>query len=378
MTAQKQTAVTRLHDAKLLSDLTEFYNKYVTFTDDYGFVMALWVMATYMFNSFDAFPYVVVTAATKRAGKTRFGIELTSFVASKAKPATAMSGSSMFRIIEEQQPTVLFDEAEGLSSEASGNMRAVLNTGYRKGSVVTKTAGEEVKEFRTYCPKVFVLIGDVNDTLRDRAIIVRMKRSDSPARMSYTVAQSEGAKLTERLKEFIATHKSDIESAYMNLPRLEFLNDRDEDIWMPIFALATVVCPDKMEHLKRISVDMATEKTQSSVKFTADEMKAAEEKAQRDEYAAMLIHDMVTVMDGKNIGSVVLADALKGITTAPWRKFRGDGITPDIIAELLQPFNLAPDAVRVGKGKHGSNANVVKGYKIADVKAAIEKHNPKR
>jgi hypothetical protein len=373
-----KTQVTRLHDATLFADLQAFFNKYVVFTDNFALPHALWVMLTYMFQSFDCFAYVVVTAATKRAGKTRFGIELTGFVASKAIPATAMSGSAMFRKIEAEEPTILFDEAEGMSSEASGNMRMVLNSGYRKGSVVSKTSGEEVHDFKTFCPKLFVLIGDVNDTLRDRAIIVRMRRSDSPARMSYTVAQSEGAKLSARIKEFVAAHKDDIEANYANMERLEFMNDRDEELWLPLFALAKLVCPKQIEELKRVAVDMATEKTQAAVKFTADELKTAEDKAQRDEYAARLLNDMAEVMNGKNMGSVKMVEALKELTTSPWRKFRGTGLTADIVAELVQPFGLESTAVRVGTGKHGDNKNVVKGYSWKEVKVVIDKHNPKK
>jgi hypothetical protein len=107
-------------------------------------------------------------------------------------------------------------------------------------------------------------------------------------------------------------------------------------------------------------------------------MKAAEEKMQRDEYASKLLHDVVEVMNGKNVSSVKLVEGLKGLTVAPWRKFRGTGITTDIIAELLQPFGLGPTKVRVGTGKHGSNDNVFAGYSWKQVKAAVDKHNPKQ
>jgi hypothetical protein len=81
-------------------------------------------------------------------------------------------------------------------------------------------------------------------------------------------------------------------------------------------------------------------------------------------------------VNGANIGSVDLVARLKALTTSPWRKFRGgDGINPDMVGELVNMYGLKPGSVRVGKGKSGSNANVVKGYKYAEVKAAITKHN---
>lgn len=363
------------HIPALVNDIMAFFRKYVVFTDELmALPIAMWTIMTYMFREFDAFPYMVVTAATKRSGKTRLGVELMQFIAHRPEPFGAMSASSMFRIIEEEHPTLLIDEAEKLNGEAASELRSVLNVGYRTGSKVAKTIGNEVVKFDTYCPKTIVLIGDVYDTLRDRSIIIRLRRSDSPMRMMHAIASKEGQALRERIVAALVEVKDDIVNNYMKAERLEFLNDRDEEIWSPLFCACKVFAPNRVEDLKRIAVDIATEKTVDASSYTKS--KEAESQAQQDEYSRWLLCDMAAVMGGANTSSVELVEKLKALTTSPWRKFRGgDGINPDMVAELVDVFGLKPGSVRVGKGKSGSNANVVKGYKASDVKAAIVKHN---
>lgn len=373
--ANTKSAVTRLHDAKLVDDIMAFFRKYVVFTDELmALPITMWVMMTYMFREFDAFPYMVITAATKRSGKTRLGVELMQFIANKPEPFGAMSASSMFRIIEDEHPTLLIDEAEKLNGEAASELRSVLNVGYRTGSKVAKTIGNEVQKFDTYCPKTIVLIGDVYDTLRDRSIIIRLRRADSPMRMMHAVASKEGQVLRERIQAAIAELKDDVVNQYMKAERLEFLNDRDEEIWSALFCACHVFAPNRVEDMKRIAVDIATEKTVDASSYTKS--KEAETQAQQDEYSRWLVCDMLAVMDGRNMATVEIIAKLKDLTTSPWRKFRGgEGINPDMVGELVNVFGLKPGSVRVGKGKSGSNANVVKGYKYADVKNAIAKHN---
>src|SRR5207247_3545549 len=53
--------------------------------------------------------------------------------------------------------------------------RSVLNGGYRKGATVTRRG----LTYAVYSPKVFILIGDVFDTLRDRSIVIEMWRGRS-------------------------------------------------------------------------------------------------------------------------------------------------------------------------------------------------------
>ena len=49
----------------------------------------------------------------------------------------------------------------------------------------------------------------------------------------------------------------DILESYTEGVKLDFLTGRDEEIWMPLFCLARVFCPERLEELSRCAVDIA-------------------------------------------------------------------------------------------------------------------------
>lgn len=357
--------VTRL---QTVEHIEAYINKYVAFSDAYSLPIALWVMSTFVFQSFDAFPYMVVTSETKRSGKSRLGIDIMSFIASNPRAFTAMTPSTMFNIIEAEHPVVLFDEAETLSGEGQSAMTQILNAGYRKGSRIPRMIGkDEWKEYDTYSPKVFVLIGDVRDTLRDRSILIRMRRAEAPTRFVYETAKAEGNDLRAEVSEVVKARTADIEQMYTSFTGIEFLTDRDEEIWTPLFVMASLFCPERLAELSRIAVDMATEKTAPKTRYTQLQKDGAELEAQQEEYEVRLLRDLLTVMDGKNLSSVDAVARLRELATSPWRKFRGDGITAHNISDMLARFQgVRPVPIRSGK-------SVFKGYKIDAVRLAVKK-----
>ncbi len=350
----------------LIADLQAYIRQYVTFTNpDYAFAAALWTVGTYLWPHFDAYPYLTITSDTKRSGKTRFS-EVLSFAASNPRNFAGMTAAALFRSIRDENPSVFIDEAETLSSEAASTMRAVLNVGYRRGQTIPRLGKNGVEEWPAYCPKVFVLIGDVYDTLRDRSIIVRMQRAEAKMRFIYDHARAEGQALRERAASVIADHGSAIVDRYTRHPGLTFLADRDEEIWLPLFAICEILAPSRVDELCRVAVDMSTEKTSEARRYV--NLLGAERAAEDDEYARRLVHDLLTVINGaKSIFTADAIVALKELPTGPWRKYRGEGLSDRDLANLLARFGLTPVLVRKGK-------QVQRGYKRDAVEKALPKH----
>lgn len=357
-----------------------FIGRYLTFTSpDYAFVCALWTVATYLWPDFDCFPYLVITSATKRAGKTRLA-EVMSFMCANARRETAATMGGVYQTIKEESPTLFFDEAEVLSSETASSLRAILNAGYRKGQFIRRWGKGGVTEWPTYCPKAFILIGDVFDTLRDRSIQIVMMRGEAPERFVYSAAESDGNAIGTKIRTLIEegfgkVMVNDIYTRPHNT--LPFLMDRDEEIWLPLFAVCEAFAPERVPELRRIAVDLATEKTQDARRYSA--LADAEEKARDDEYARRLLSDLAGLLDGKQfVYTADVIDALKAIETAPWRKYRGDGLTDKLMADLMSRFGLTPVLIkqRVGekrrRGEGERKAIVKRGYKRADVLAALK------
>lgn len=357
--------------AQLLREVETYLNRYVTFTTkDYAFAGALWTLATYLWPHFDAFPYLVITSNTKRSGKSRFA-ELLSFLSSNPKNIAGMTPATVFRCIRDDNPVLFMDEAETLTSEAASMMRAVLNVGYRKGQTIPRMGKNGVEDWPAYCPKAFILIGDVYDTLRDRSIIVTMQRGEAPSRFLYEPAKADGNALGERMKEQAEFYQEQVMAAYMDHAGLSFLADRDEEIWMPLFALASVFDPSRVVELQRIAVDMATDKTAEARNHWS--LLGAEKNAEELEYAKRLVNDLLTVMgSGKSVWSNDALPLLKELPTGPWRRFRGAGLTALDMATMLSRYGVKPKSISVGTRKDRS---VKRGYTRENVLAGVKEAN---
>lgn len=370
--------------SNIVQKLRDFFTRYVEFTDeDTSLVVALWVIGTYLWaRHFDAYGYLVVTSDTKRSGKTRLGIDLMSFVANTPQNFAAATPAALFRSIESDRPTVLVDEAERFSSEKADVMRQVMNAGYRAGQTVRRTSGDAILIYNVYSPKVFVLIGDVNDTLRDRSIVVRLRRAEQAPEFRYRVAEREGAELRAELQELFTTVVTDpdtnqkvrvantdaaeaIGALYQSFPfkRLAFLSDRDAEIWQSLFSIAQCLGVDN--GLERIAIDIATEKTAEARRYV--DLRGAEDSTQEDGYAKQLLADVRTVLGNrKQMFTKDILDALYAIPTAPWRKLRGVGLNPNDLGNTLARFGVKPKVVRVG----GRKMAPARGYTKADIDKA--------
>jgi len=346
----------------LIRQLESYIRSYVTLGETgYALVIALWVVATYIWPAFDAFPYLVVTSATKRSGKTRL-LELISFVASNPRLVANISPAALYRTIDSEKPTLLVDEAEMFSS-AKSEYRSLLNSGYRRGQTVKRYDGD----FETYCPKAFALIGDVHDTLRDRSIVIEMRRGEAARRFVYAAAKEEGAALRETINAAVSSKAEEITEALRSFEGLRWLvNDRDEEIWTPLFVLCRLLCPDRLPELGRAAADISAAKTAKPKKLS--ELGEEEERVQEEEYSVRLLRDMLHVIDDqKQITTQEAITKLRQIQTSPWRRFRGDGLKDGIegamvVAGLLSRFGVKPSTIRIA-AKDVGTGSTAKGYK---------------
>lgn len=348
----------------------DFVNRYMVFpSQDYAFVGALYCAATHLWPFFDCFPYLHITSHTKRSGKTRYS-ELLGFQVANPFNVTGATAYTIFKSIKDDMPTIIMDEIESLGRETADTMRQVLNSGYRKGQTIPRGGkGGVIEQWPTFCPKIFIGIGDMNDTLRDRNIVVRLIRGEPKDRFVRTFAEADGQELRDEMHKVMRDGKDEILNAYQSSSGLPFLTDRDEEIWMPMFAICQVIMPEAVEDLKRIAVDMATEKTAVAKRHI--DLKGSEEEAQDEEYSVKLLRDLHTAFQttkAKHLTSVDAMALLRANPVAPWRKFRGDdGLSVIDMANLLSRFGIAPRNIKIAKGK------VNRGYKRDDVMAAIAK-----
>ena len=113
--------------AVLIRDVESYLSKYVVFPLQTLLPIALWVIATFIFELFDAFPYLVMSSPTKQCGKSR-ALEVLLLVVSSPRKVANPSEAALFRMIEKFRPTLMLDEAEILNGkgERAEYLRAIL------------------------------------------------------------------------------------------------------------------------------------------------------------------------------------------------------------------------------------------------------------
>ncbi len=336
--------------------LENTFRQYVALDDGLPLVLALWTLATHVFACFDAFGYLAITSPTKRCGKTRLA-EIIEILSAKGLRTVGASPAAIFRSIEADMPTLIIDEAETLSTrnDRPEAMREILNAGYRDGQFVLRCESSDghsfkPKRYKTYCPKALVLIGELPDTLADRCIPIRMRRigeRTSVERFRYSRAKWSARPFLKDIAKWADANKSRIKR-YCRVRNLKFLKDREEELWLPLFAVCTATAPGRLKELEGIATRIA----------------AVKASAERDEIGVTLltdIHEVFSHTAEKRLPSSTLVYELMRISDSPWQEWsRGRGLEPRGLARLLRPFRIEPRNLRLADGK------ISKGYERID------------
>jgi hypothetical protein len=345
--------------AAIVRSVEGFLGRFIVLPANTTLPLALWAVATFTFESFDAFPYLAITSPTKRCGKTRL-LECLELLAHEARRAANPSEAALFRMIEKYKPTLLLDEAETLNGkgERAEYLRALLNAGNRRNASVPRCVGQgtnqDVQDFSIYCPKIVAGIGRFPETVTDRAICVSMQRrknSEVVSRFLYRSAGPEGQGLRERAERFVGQRKSEIEAAYEGAD-LAFLPDRDAEAWQPLFALLAVSDSRRLAELRKCAESLTQSKASN---------------AEDDSLSQRLLMDLREVWPEADRHALTgnLLERLKAIEESPWAA--EVELNPRKLARMLRGFGISPATVRAD----GRNA---KGYSREDAEAAFSRY----
>ena len=143
--------------AALLGELSALLRRFVVMSAPQARVVALWTVHTYVVGAADATPYLAVTSAEKRSGKTRL-LEVLDLVVARPWFTGRTTAAVLPRKIDVDSPTLLLDESDaafGGDKEYAEALRGVLNTGHRQGGRATVCVGQGAnigfKDFSTFC-----------------------------------------------------------------------------------------------------------------------------------------------------------------------------------------------------------------------------------
>jgi len=328
--------------AALLDDLAAALNRFAVFAPHAADALALFILATYAADRFDAAPYVNLRSPEKRCGKSLV-MRLLSKLCARALPAGPCSESAIFRAIAAVTPTLLIDEVDTFFADHD-ELRGMLNVGcIRDDAFVLRTeetirngAREFVpRRFSVFGPKVFAGIGKLADTLTDRCVVIvmRRKRADEN-RERFRRRKFDAEPLRQKCRRWADDHADKLSASEPDLPGE--LNDRAADLWEPMLAVA----------------DLAEEGWSERARAAAISLSGETEEIAPASLGTMLLADVravFTEVGEDRLASVSLCERLNGMEERPWHEIHhGKPLNPNQLARLLAPYSVASRKVRLG------------------------------
>lgn len=351
---------------QILDRAIAFLRRYVVLTDAQALALAVWCLHTRVYERLSRTTAYVEVTGVSGSGKTTL-MEVSALLCRGADMVNTIRSLSMCRYIEERhgEATIFVDEAERLASNAYGDQRSMLASGYRRGGLHRISVGDSSKAYSSWCPKMFTSLRTITPVLHNRSIPIWLDKGKPVAALAleYERAEADAAQLVEAFARYMAS-----------VPRIVteqadwFTDARDQEIWTPLVSLARTLDVSRScyDALVTASVDLQAKR---GIERRAD-IKVEDENAQERSYALRLIQDVqACVRDGETaIRSSDLVTRLYALPTGPWRSFQQSGLTEITLAQLLGA--IGPTSVDIQLG-HGRKDRVrCKGYRVADLRKA--------
>jgi putative DNA primase/helicase len=252
-------------------------------------------------------------------------------------------------MIDQVTCTLLFDEAQSLGRKGeSYDMKELLCASIGKESRVyrceRKKEDYEPRSFKTYCPKVFALIGPLDGVLADRAIPIEMARKteqDQVQRYRRRIVEPRGKKLHDELEMWAAESKEYVSAWYSGIdPFGEIENDRMADLLMPLQAVLLAGSTEGIKALEEYARDLDDR----------------DRRQETQSHGVRLLAACREILDGQSfIPTADLVSALKERSEEPWHRWnKGEGMNAEALANLLRPYGIKPqhNKVRTQRGYH--------------------------
>jgi hypothetical protein len=127
--------------------------RYVEMTPQQFVAVSLWIAHTFVYQRFTVTPRLMVTSPVRGCGKTTL-LDLLEAMCVRPLKSDSITAASIYHAVDREHPTLLIDEADNLGLAFNGPLRAVLNSGHRRGGKVTRYHGGQARSFSTFSPVV--------------------------------------------------------------------------------------------------------------------------------------------------------------------------------------------------------------------------------
>lgn len=337
---------------KLLNDIAFTVKRFIVCSDKVVDAVTLWIAMTWYIDVLQVAPLAVIMAPEKRCGKSQL-LFLIGRLVRRAIAAGNITSAALFRVIDAWNPTLLLDEADTFLCR-NKELLGVLNCGHTRNSAyILRVVDDEPTKFSVFGAKAIAGIGRLTETLMDRSIVFELRRKlphESTERLRYAEPDLFET-LAAKLARFAIDHREQVRTARPALP--EQLNDRAQDNWEPLLAIADIVGGEWPVRARQAAVSISG--GNSSTRSVGEE----------------LLRDIQSIFAEKGVDRVFSKNLIENLCAdeeRPWASFdRGKSISPRQVSSQLHEYGILPRSVRIGSA-------TAKGYMVDQFEEAFQRY----
>ncbi len=339
----------------LLDEVRATISGYIALPAHADIAVTGWIAHTHCFDAFIHSPRLNAFAPEKGCGKTQL-LDAMAPMTPKSVRVENLSTAVLFRIIDKYSPTLLIDECDSHLRD-NEELRGALNSGHKRGGVVMRCEGDgnEVRQFKVFGPVALAGIGELPGTLKDRSIIIRLKRAmKGEIKRKFDMRHIDAEHvLCRKLARWCRDHYQQIKRIDPVMP--ESMYNRVADNWRPLFAIAQIAGGHWPKLVKDAALALNAENDDDSIRVR-------------------LLADVSAVFTTKcvdRISSADLVGALNAIEDAPWSEYdHGKPISKNKLSRLLKPFGVVSNTIRLTTG------GTPRGYHIDQFTESFKRYLP--
>jgi len=287
---------------KTFSSVVKTLNYYLDLGNDSLYkATALWLIGTYFFKLFKAYPYYNIVGLMN-SGKSKM-LELCSLLAFNGELLMGSTPAFIIRSIHDNCASIFLDEAEKLkdtSSPESQTLILMLNSGYKSGVRIGKmNSSEKIKgwsqiRYDPYSPKMIAGINNISDTLISRSINITLIASTNKDIKNREI-DSDSAdfrNIRDELYLCIMKYHSLVKEVY-SIVSEEAISGRNWEVWKPILTMACVVDLSRGDNNPTLY--------QEILDYAITKIKVASQISEESQTALQLLLALKQMMESDNI-----------------------------------------------------------------------------
>jgi hypothetical protein len=324
-TASSASRAASTPEVNVFDLVSQLIEDHVVVTADERAAIVLWVLHTHVFDRFAVTPRLALLSPVRGCGKTTLLILIEQLASNAMRSDNVTAAAVYYHLDRRPRTTLLIDEGDNLGLLNNAVLRAVFNSGHRRGGNIIRFVGGWSRRF---APLAVAAIGLLPLPLLHRSIAIHMHRPSPDERIDrLNDADPVFPMAREQIRRWAANARLDLDP---DIP----LRNRPADNWRVLVAIADDLGHGEAARAAALALNAGWTDEDAGV---------------------VLLRDIFTIFASRQIdriASTELVEALLAIEDGLWMEWRGLGddrpprkLTQAELARLLRMFDIRPRTI---------------------------------